>query len=600
MSKNNNRKPSFRDGVREFAEEFFGREFSRLKPRQHHEAMLRYYLQEVYSNTVEPLSEVDIDEGFCDGTDAGADFFRKDGERVVIIQAKYRGDGQATEILTDLSHFQDVLRRLHPSLGRAWRKNTKLEEAAADIDFDADTFHLEYITLGRLHDTARNVFNEGIKEIESIPDLPARANIVYYDESGLNEQLRIALSQAGGIPDSIDLYFAEGSGHSPAAIELATPHRTLLGAVTGTSLANLYNAKKEQLFTLNIRSYLGRTKTNKEILATLKREPEEFLNYNNGVAFICKTFEWDPSSRKLRMEKPQIINGAQTVRCLVAVGKSLDKKVLVALKITENGEFYQAENEKFYNSVIRYSNTQNVIKDIDFRSNDPVQVDLQRRFGELKFLGKPVYYQRKRTDKKPGGSPYVIQISDLCKNLYSFFWNPTDFASKSTFLFDDNPGQGYTKLFGDGKEVFSTFSKERFQLYAGAWFMCALTSEWRSVARKAYLTEGKHLEAAALERTYFLYSAIRLLLEKKYPGEKWEDTVRRYAKSEWADDGSSKKYLALQELYELGEGAVSACYKDAASSSSFNHRNWTRAPESFNKIGSYIEKIVPVRFIPDA
>jgi hypothetical protein len=593
------KKPHFREKVKTFAEAYFQKDFANLRGRQQSEAMLRLYLRDVYYFNVEPLSEAEIDEGICDGTDAGVDFIRRDNDRVLLIQAKYRGDGSAPEILNDLISFQSVIRRIHPTLGRSFTKNRRLTEAAAEIDFQADTFHLEYITLGRFQDSAAKVLAEGVSEIESLPDLRTRATMVSYDEQGLNEQLRIALSQSEGIPESVDLFLAEPSSRVSSAIEYETSHKTLLGVVTGTALVNMYRQHKEQLFTLNVRSYLGRTKTNKEIVSTIKREPEEFLNYNNGVAFVCNAYDWNRDSRKLTLKRPQIINGAQTIRCLVAAGEGLDKKVLVAAKITEMGDFFRADNERFFNNVIRYSNTQNVIKDIDFRSNDPVQVDIERQFQGMAFRGKPVFYQRKRTDKKKGVAPYTIPVTEFCKNLYSFFFNPTDFASKSAFLFDDNAGQGYPRLFGDGTEVSTTLPRERFQAYAAAWWVCQLSGEWRAVDRKRYLDAGQQNEAAALLSGYFVFAAMRLLLEKKYAGSSWETALRLYHKPDWCDDLKSRKYLNVKSLYELAKGTVVRVYLEAAENPGHNARNWLRAPDTFKKLSSVIQNMVPQEFIPE-
>ncbi|HEY4320117.1 MAG TPA: AIPR family protein [Gemmatimonadales bacterium] len=597
MSDAGAKKPTFRTQVREFAEDFFGKEFTRLNGKQQSEAVLRYYLRHVYSHTVEELSADEIDEGYCDGTDAGADFVRRDNGRVVIIQAKYRSDGNAPEILDSITHFQDVLRRLHPEHGRSANKNQKLADIVREIDFQQDTFHLEYITLGRLQESAAAALSQGIKEIGDLPDLQSRATLAFFDETGLNTQLRIALSQSGGIPESVELFVAPVTGRSSAVIEIEAPHRTLLGVISGTVLANAYRQFKEPLFTLNIRSYLGRTKTNREIVATIKNRPEEFLNYNNGIACVCKSYAWEPTSRRLVAHRLQIVNGAQTVRCLVAAGAALTDGVLVAFKLTAIEDYYRADEERFYSSVIRYSNTQNVIKDVDFRSNDPVQIDLQKRFAELTFRGKRVHYQIKRTDKKPGGAVYTIGIGELCKNLYAFFYNPIDFASSSTFLFDDAEGRGYARLFGDGRSVYTAFDRDQFNEYSAAWFLCALAAEWRTVERKELVAKGKHLEAAALERTYFIFVALRALITKKAGDADWKAELRKLWKPDWADDPGSRKYVAARELYELARGAVTTCYQEASKGDGFNHRNWTRSERTYETIRSYVANVVPEKFI---
>ena len=66
-------------------------------------------------------------------------------------------------------------------------------------------------------------------------------------------------------------------------------------------------------------------------------------------------------------------------------------KVRVVLRVLD---FSLAREHDFLAEVMKYNNTQNAIKISDFRSNDPVQKDLARKFDEVSRAGKRYWYKR--------------------------------------------------------------------------------------------------------------------------------------------------------------------------------------------------------------
>lgn len=87
---------------------------------------------------------------------------------------------------------------------------------------------------------------------------------------------------------------------------------------------------------------------------------------------------------RVAAHKLQVINGAQTVKGLVRAAGKLGKapawdlqQPVVLVRITEVGSY--GGDGRFREDITRFNNTQNVIRDADFKSNDSVQSDLVHR-----------------------------------------------------------------------------------------------------------------------------------------------------------------------------------------------------------------------------
>jgi len=93
-----------------------------------------------------------------------------------------------------------------------------------------------------------------------------------------------------------------------------------------------------------------------------------------------------------------VITGAQTVRALAKAagsrsGSSSAEDALVLVRITEARQY--GHERHFRDDMVRFNNTQNVIKASDFRSNDPVHEDLKRKFADYKRTGRKVVYGKR-------------------------------------------------------------------------------------------------------------------------------------------------------------------------------------------------------------
>jgi hypothetical protein len=143
-----------------------------------------------------------------------------------------------------------------------------------------------------------------------------------------------------------------------------------------------YRAKTEdlnRLYDKNVRRFLGaRGKINREIQNTLKKTPEHFGLYNNGITIVVNGFHKGGSMTELI--EPYIVNGCQTTRSIwevfhqnlesggTGISDALEewkwraKKGVVVTKIVR----VSRNDDTLLRNTIKYTNSQNAVRDKDF------------------------------------------------------------------------------------------------------------------------------------------------------------------------------------------------------------------------------------------
>lgn len=162
-------------------------------------------------------------------------------------------------------------------------------------------------------------------------------------------------------------------------------------SMNGKEVGQLLESNGEKLFARNIRGYLGEDrKVNRAMRETIARRPETFLFLNNGITVICDTANRGQSggAELLEVFNPQIINGQQTTHVLrEAGGKARRAKVFVRVIGVKRGKGQGwTDYEKMVGSIVEATNSQNTIKASDLRSNDRLQVRLQRELRKLNYF----------------------------------------------------------------------------------------------------------------------------------------------------------------------------------------------------------------------
>lgn len=491
------KKPWFREYLRVDAESRLDVPFGKLDSTAQSKEMTKYYVRNVLSRIMPglvPDDDLEVADSIVDGAnDLGVDFISRSDGRVLIIQSKYRGSDKG-EDTGSVSHFRDVLPRLYASASKSRMKmKAALQEVVSDIDWEADYFYLQFLTLGKVGQNVRANADEGPNLIAQLPDLADRVEFQLSDEQDLNEKLREALSAGETLEQEVPVHFRPNELNEYWSKLGGESDRTMyVGQVSGSELADIYRTYKYRLFSLNIRDYVGDTATNKGIIETALENPENFLFFNNGVSAVASQIEEDPKSGALLCKRLSIINGAQTVRSLrkaqVKDKGGVLRTVRVLLRIIE---FSLSKEHDFLADVTRFNNTQNSVKISDFRSNDPVQKDLARKFEGVVRSGKTYWYKNKRS-REARDRVIAINLDELAKSIHAFRFGPDDIWGGTKYMFEVGPKGGYNKVFG---EPVSHLTDDEFRLLAGTYFLCEeIRSLWEE-EEAARASEGRKFES---------------------------------------------------------------------------------------------------------
>lgn len=166
----------------------------------------------------------------------------------------------------------------------------------------------------------------------------------------------------------------------------------------------------------NVRGYLGeRNKNNKNIIKTIIEKPEKLFYYNNGITVIAKDIEDEPGRRNLiryKLKDYQIVNGGQSLVSLanyyldpLTSNDNLKKaKILVRC--------FEISDNELVSQISEYTNSQTEISNIDLKSVDTVQVNLERYLLEhnINYIRKKGEYNLKDNCDIEIGIETVAQI----------------------------------------------------------------------------------------------------------------------------------------------------------------------------------------------
>lgn len=254
---------------------------------------------------------------------------------------------------------------------------------AGEIDPSADA-----------HDMAMAVA-QYLSEVDSV-----RAFIITNDISTVSA---IEASEVLGKPVAFEVWdvrrlhrvATSGVLHEPIAVEfdpplpcLSTPrvdndYSVFLTIVPGEMLARVYSEYGNRLLELNVRSFLQlKGSVNRGIRETLLHAPERFLAYNNGISATASRVDLvklESGGQAIqRVHDLQIVNGGQTTASIqnsFVKGESKLENVLVQMKLTQVNPSLLDE---IVPEISRYSNTQNKVTIVDFSSNHPYHVELEK------------------------------------------------------------------------------------------------------------------------------------------------------------------------------------------------------------------------------
>ncbi|SFO30253.1 AIPR family protein [Sphingomonas sp. OK281] len=215
------------------------------------------------------------------------------------------------------------------------------------------------------------------------------------------------LVQAGLPRDEVVIDFTQhAAGGLPClhAPEISGDYDAYLALIPGEMLYQLYDLYGPRLLERNVRSFLqARGKINRGIRDTLRKQPDRFLAYNNGIVAtvdeIHVRHDQAAGSRHITSVRGlQIVNGGQTTASIHRARRD-DKvdlsSVYVPAKISLISE---GRIEEMVPAISLYANSQNNIQMADFSANDPYHVRMGQLSGQIWCPGEQGrwFYERTR------------------------------------------------------------------------------------------------------------------------------------------------------------------------------------------------------------
>jgi hypothetical protein len=342
----------------------------------------------------------------CHAADTGyrGKKFRVDGyelddadESIRLLVADFRG-GDESETLTR-TRAESIFAQLktfveESATGRIWTSAGDDSAQTRELSGIIEQKHQpkedgsRSVSRYRLYLITDSVLSDRLKELpsEDLDGIPLEFHI--WDIGRLRN---VSTSILGTEELDIDFtHYVPGGLHCLKAGETAD-YEGYLCVVPGEALAELYDRYGSRLLEGNVRAFLNTTpKANRGIQATIRKEPERFFVYNNGISATATSAKVEPTedgTRLLSARYLQIVNGGQTTASLhIAMRK--DKADLSQIAVQMKLSVVKAKDSDMLDDMIqniaKYSNTQNKVNEADFFSNHPFHRAIERRSRSVK------------------------------------------------------------------------------------------------------------------------------------------------------------------------------------------------------------------------
>ena len=341
---------------------------------------------------------IDAANSVIDGSeDNGIDsvFYSESQNCLVLAQSKWIKDGKSEPDSAEVGKFCRGVKDLVN--GEFDRFNERLQRRRDSIENALSTFNCQII-LVLIHTGKTELATHATRQVNDLlGELNDASEIATFHPLG--QEKVYAMMAEGASGGAINLEFGLSSWG-----KIEAPHSAFYGMVTGTEVATWWKQYGELLFVKNLRSTLGHTEVNRQILGTIEDRPDDFWYFNNGITITAKSVEKSAAgagSRELGNFKAvgaHVVNGAQTVSSVGRFPGDITKleKVKIPLRIIS---LLEATNE-YEELITRSNNTQNRIEARDFVSQEKEQ---QRLRLELQLEGIEYHIARsegyKRSEK---------------------------------------------------------------------------------------------------------------------------------------------------------------------------------------------------------
>lgn len=372
------------------------------------QAYLLYILRNLTNLDYKLLSGAIVDNFKDNGIDAI--LYSTQDNTLYLCQSKFNKKGQSTidtgEVLKFLEGVNDILSlRFEKFNTRVQALKEKIEKAiySPAVQIKLLIGH----TGNKLHDDINELINE---KIDSLNDT---SEVIFFEEYSLVKAYNDLMESASGEAINVDVDLLNWGINEE-------PYKSYYGKISCGAIAELAQGNSQRLYSKNLRSFIGLSSINYDIVKSILEAPEHFFYLNNGIVLLCKSINKYPFNTgnrdigKFQLIDVSIINGAQTVGAIkYAFNKQPEKvnnanvfiKIISLDKTPENFEKY----------ITVASNTQNKIEKRDFISLDKEQLRLIEDFFILDLT-----YHVKRDDVKEKYDANNFYFEEATVSLASF------------------------------------------------------------------------------------------------------------------------------------------------------------------------------------
>jgi hypothetical protein len=217
----------------------------------------------------------------------------------------------------------------------------------------------------------------------------------------LNFLYNVHIAQGSRYPLVID-FAASPFNHLLPCLHAASESTfdSYLCAIPADLLSELYKRHSSRLLEKNVRSFLQLKGVNRGMQDTVRKEPEKFVAYNNGITITATNSELEfvrnvPYIKSL--SDFQIVNGGQTTATLYfskKLGLDISKvKVMAKINVAKNASEEMLDD--LISNISTYSNAQSKVSKVDLRARSPQLVKLKSLSESvLTISGKKWFFER--------------------------------------------------------------------------------------------------------------------------------------------------------------------------------------------------------------
>jgi len=353
--------------------------------REEASAFLSWFLVNIYR-----LDIIEVQDIVCDGNgDKGIDgiYVNESEECIDVFQSKTVQNPNKTLGDTQLKEFVGSLKQLETADGIQSMISTTGNSQLKNLLFEYN----DLLTSSKY--TIRGIFvTNAVKDSNAESFLEATSlttQLKVWDKS-LISQMYVPSEKA--IPATSEIAF-DVFGYDSVKYNVGNAARVVIAPISAVDLVQMEGIENQQLFDLNLRKDLEKTKVNKDIGKSINNASEHgnFLLYHNGITIICDNLDTSDKD-KVKIQGYSVVNGCQTVSSLYRDRDKVTKDLRILTRIIQ----VNANQSDLISRITYNSNNQNGIKARDFRSNTPTQVRLQK---EVNQLYPNYFYEIKRGDE---------------------------------------------------------------------------------------------------------------------------------------------------------------------------------------------------------